>query len=90
METELLSPSAETPSAEPQSAPAVHATKPRKPSRLRRTRTAFQRRFREFKMVVKGLLSTDHPVQAQIIPVRRCNLACAYCNEYDDFSKPVA
>ena len=22
-------------------------------------------------------------------PVRRCNLACEYCNEYDDFSKPV-
>ncbi len=24
-----------------------------------------------------------------IIPTRRCNLACTYCNEYDDFSKPV-
>jgi len=22
-------------------------------------------------------------------PIRRCNLACEYCNEYDDFSKPV-
>ena len=21
--------------------------------------------------------------------MRRCNLACEYCNEYDDFSKPV-
>ena len=21
--------------------------------------------------------------------MRRCNLSCAYCNEYDDFSKPV-
>jgi MoaA/NifB/PqqE/SkfB family radical SAM enzyme len=41
-------------------------------------------------MVVKGVLSTDHPVLAHIIPIRRCNLACAYCNEYDDFSKPVA
>ena len=40
-------------------------------------------------MIVKGLSSTDHPVQAQIIPMRRCNLACAYCNEYDDFSSPV-
>src|SRR5438105_15806699 len=59
------------------------------PSRLRRTVKAFHRRAREFKMIVKGLLSTDHPVQAQIIPMRRCNLACAYCNEYDDFSKPV-
>jgi len=26
---------------------------------------------------------------AQIVPMRRCNLACAYCNEYDDNSEPV-
>ncbi|MBI5280267.1 MAG: radical SAM protein [Candidatus Solibacter usitatus] len=26
---------------------------------------------------------------AHIIPIRRCNLACTYCNEYDDYSKPV-
>ncbi len=26
---------------------------------------------------------------AHIIPIRRCNLSCTYCNEYDDFSKPV-
>src|SRR6185295_4231177 len=30
-----------------------------------------------------------HPVLAHIIPMRRCNLACTYCNEFDDFSKPV-
>ena len=41
-------------------------------------------------MVLKGVMSTDHPVLAHIIPIRRCNLACAYCNEYDDYSKPVA
>ncbi len=40
-------------------------------------------------MIAKGLASTDHPIMAHIIPIRRCNLACAYCNEYDDFSKPV-
>ena len=40
-------------------------------------------------MIAKGLASTDHPVMAHIIPIRRCNLACTYCNEYDDFSKPV-
>src|SRR5260221_13644304 len=40
-------------------------------------------------MLWKGIASTDHPVLAHIIPMRRCNLACAYCNEYDDFSKPV-
>lgn len=26
---------------------------------------------------------------AHLIPIRRCNLSCTYCNEYDDFSKPV-
>lgn len=26
---------------------------------------------------------------AHIVPMRRCNLACAYCNEYDDVSDPV-
>jgi MoaA/NifB/PqqE/SkfB family radical SAM enzyme len=61
----------------------------KRPTRLRRTRTAFARRWREFRMILKGLRSTEHPVQAQIIPMRRCNLACRYCNEYDDSSKPV-
>jgi MoaA/NifB/PqqE/SkfB family radical SAM enzyme len=41
-------------------------------------------------MIAKGLVSTDHPIMAHIIPIRRCNLACAYCNEFDDFSPPVA
>lgn len=40
-------------------------------------------------MIFHGLLSRDHPVLAHIIPIRRCNLSCAYCNEYDDHSKPV-
>jgi MoaA/NifB/PqqE/SkfB family radical SAM enzyme len=50
---------------------------------------AFKRRVREWKMIAKGVASTDHPVLAHIIPTRRCNLSCTYCNEYDDFSKPV-
>src|SRR6478609_8184838 len=58
--------------------------------RIRRRLRAAHRTFRELKMIAKGLLSTDHPIQVHIIPIRRCNLACAYCNEYDDFSKPVA
>ena len=41
-------------------------------------------------MLWKGLASTDHPVLAHVIPMRRCNLTCTYCNEYDDFSKPVS
>jgi MoaA/NifB/PqqE/SkfB family radical SAM enzyme len=40
-------------------------------------------------MIAKGLASTDHPILAHVIPMRRCNLACTYCNEFDDFSKPV-
>ena len=40
-------------------------------------------------MIAKGLVSRDHPILAHIIPMRRCNLACTYCNEFDDFSKPV-
>jgi MoaA/NifB/PqqE/SkfB family radical SAM enzyme len=40
-------------------------------------------------MIGRGLASTDHPILAHVIPMRRCNLACAYCNEYDDVSKPV-
>jgi MoaA/NifB/PqqE/SkfB family radical SAM enzyme len=40
-------------------------------------------------MVINGIRSTDHPVLAHIIPTRRCNLSCTYCNEYDDSSKPV-
>ena len=47
------------------------------------------RRVKELGMIARGLLDTDHVVMAHIIPMRRCNLACAYCNEFDDTSKPV-
>jgi MoaA/NifB/PqqE/SkfB family radical SAM enzyme len=57
--------------------------------RFRRWWKTNHRRLREARMVYKGLVSTDHPVLAHIIPIRKCNLACAYCNEYDDFSPPV-
>jgi MoaA/NifB/PqqE/SkfB family radical SAM enzyme len=40
-------------------------------------------------MIAKALWSTDHPVLAHVIPMRRCNLSCAYCNEYDAVSQPV-
>lgn len=29
------------------------------------------------------------PVLVQMVVTRRCNLACAYCNEYDDVSAPL-
>jgi MoaA/NifB/PqqE/SkfB family radical SAM enzyme len=50
---------------------------------------AAQRKVREYAMVARALASTSHPVLAQIIPMRYCNLSCAYCNEYDKVSKPV-
>lgn len=40
-------------------------------------------------MIARGLLSTDHPILAHVVPMRRCNLSCAYCNEYDNHSRPV-
>src|SRR6202161_801273 len=58
--------------------------------KFRRDRRALNRRVREWRMILRGVASTDHPVMAHIIPIRRCNLSCTYCNEYDDFSKPVA
>jgi MoaA/NifB/PqqE/SkfB family radical SAM enzyme len=41
---------------------------------------------REF---TRGLASTDHPLLVHIVPIRRCNIDCGYCNEYDKVSNPV-
>ncbi|HWF37069.1 MAG TPA: radical SAM protein [Candidatus Acidoferrales bacterium] len=57
--------------------------------KIRRKFLAAHRKLREFKMLAKGLASTRHPLLVHIIPMRRCNLACTYCNEFDDFSQPV-
>lgn len=57
--------------------------------RVRRIYRGAQRRCREWLMIARGLASTAHPVLAHVIPIRRCNLACAYCNEFDAVSKPV-
>src|SRR6202140_502265 len=59
-------------------------------ARFRRSLVAVRRTTREWLMLAKGIHSTDHPVLAHIVPTRRCNLSCTYCNEFDDFSKPVA
>src|SRR5271165_6691518 len=39
--------------------------------------------------ILRAVASTDHPLLAHLISIRRCNLACTYCNEFDNFSKPV-
>src|ERR1051325_292618 len=58
-------------------------------TRARRRAKSLYRNLRGVKMVAGAFASTDHPLLAHIIPIRRCNLACEYCNEFDDFSKPV-
>src|ERR1700676_2903078 len=57
--------------------------------KIRKKVLAVHRKLREVRGIVKGLVSTGHPLLVHIIPIRRCNLACTYCNEFDDFSKPV-
>src|SRR5690348_5981985 len=47
------------------------------------------RKLRELGVVGHALASTRHVVMAQIVPMRFCNLSCAYCNEYDKVSEPV-
>jgi MoaA/NifB/PqqE/SkfB family radical SAM enzyme len=47
------------------------------------------RKFRETRLFVRAMQSASHPILAQIVPIRRCNLDCAYCNEYDKTSAPV-
>jgi MoaA/NifB/PqqE/SkfB family radical SAM enzyme len=58
-------------------------------TRIRRRVRFWRTRVREWRMIGWGLASANHPVLAHMIPIRRCNLSCTYCNEYDNFSKPV-
>ena len=62
---------------------------PSKPSKLRRQWADLTRGIHGWGKIAGGFLSSQHPLLAHIIPMRRCNLACKYCNEYDDVSKPV-
>ena len=55
----------------------------------RRTLHALGLKFRVARLIAKGLISRDHPVLVHMIPTRRCNLSCRYCNEYDTTSAPV-
>src|SRR6195256_1627597 len=57
--------------------------------RLRRNFKAASRNIHGLWQVLKAGASTDHPLLAHLIPIRRCNLSRTYFNEYDDFSKPV-
>ena len=55
------------------------------PRRIR----AVGRRIREARALARAFQTPHAPVVAQIIPTRRCNLACTYCNEFDHASDPV-
>src|SRR5438445_7849082 len=47
------------------------------------------RKARSLREFLRGLAHTAHPLLVQIIPIRRCNIDCGYCNEYDKVSPPV-
>jgi MoaA/NifB/PqqE/SkfB family radical SAM enzyme len=40
-------------------------------------------------MLARAMSFPYRPINAHLIPTRRCNLACTYCNEFDDHSPPV-
>src|SRR5688500_6751462 len=58
-------------------------------ARMRRAAVRTRRRAREARMIATAMKPPLRPILVHIIPMRRCNLSCTYCNEYDDFSKPV-
>jgi MoaA/NifB/PqqE/SkfB family radical SAM enzyme len=58
-------------------------------ARIRHKLHALSLQLRQVRVVAKAMHSRRHPIVAHIVPIRRCNLSCTYCNEYDDFSKPV-
>ena len=47
------------------------------------------KRFREARMLIRSFRFPYRPVAAHLIPTRRCNLSCTYCNEFDGHSTPV-
>ena len=56
---------------------------------LRRHVRKAGKRVREIRMLIRAFRFAYQPVAAHLIPVRRCNLSCTYCNEFDDHSAPV-
>ena len=53
------------------------------PGRMKVTARLMKRSARAFGKALWALADQKHPVLAHIIPMRRCNLSCTYCNEYD-------
>jgi MoaA/NifB/PqqE/SkfB family radical SAM enzyme len=53
------------------------------------TLSTVSRKLRSVREFARGLADTAHPLLVQIIPIRKCNIDCGYCNEYDKVSPPV-
>jgi MoaA/NifB/PqqE/SkfB family radical SAM enzyme len=47
------------------------------------------RKLRSVREFARALASTDHPLLVHLVPIRRCNIDCGYCNEFDKVSAPV-
>jgi MoaA/NifB/PqqE/SkfB family radical SAM enzyme len=52
-------------------------------------RSTAVRSVRAGRKFLRGLVDTGHPLLVHVIPIRRCNIDCGYCNEYDKVSDPV-
>ncbi len=76
-----------TPTQAPKAVPAKAQTQRRMTTRRRLI--AATRKLRELGSIASAVAGTSHPYMAHIVPMRRCNLACTYCNEFDDVSNPV-
>src|ERR1700744_4046223 len=61
----------------------------KRPMTAKRRWKSVTRKLRELGSIGSAVMSTAHPYMAHIVPMRRCNLACTYCNEYDDHSALV-
>jgi MoaA/NifB/PqqE/SkfB family radical SAM enzyme len=54
-----------------------------------RLTTRVSRLARGIPKALSTLFDRHHPLLVHVIPIRRCNLSCSYCNEYDAISSPV-
>ena len=78
-----------SPQTAPSAPPMPGTASAKRRMSARRRLIAVARKLREIGSIASAVADTGHPYMAHIVPMRRCNLACTYCNEYDDFSKPV-
>lgn len=67
----------------------VRPQAPASVSGARRLLRKLSRNARAAHAVARTARCSDYPLLAHIVPTRRCNLACRYCNEYDRTSPPV-